>query len=133
MDNTFGLRLVGVDAPWKAAMRGDPDAAALDAVRRIADGDAAEHGIPAPSGLAVLASPTGDEYVVLPGAAGPQLVPWVAGSPLEGDGGEGYTALMDLANVRPRVPGAHEPSYVPSFFGRNLRELHVSFDRRAQA
>jgi cytochrome P450 len=34
-----------------------------------------------------------------------------------------------LRNFR-LTPGTPPPEYVPSFFGRNLRELHVTFDRR---
>lgn len=42
-----------------------------------------------------------------------------------------FTALLDRLDGFRLTPGAPEPEYVPSFFGRNLRELHVSFDRRA--
>jgi len=37
--------------------------------------------------------------------------------------------LRRLGNFR-FTPGIDPPGYVPSFFGRNLRELRVSFDRR---
>ncbi|MBM3676910.1 MAG: cytochrome P450 [Actinobacteria bacterium] len=41
-----------------------------------------------------------------------------------------FTALLTRLDDLRLTPGTHEPSYVPSFFGRNLRELHVSFGRR---
>jgi cytochrome P450 len=41
-----------------------------------------------------------------------------------------FRALLGrLRNFR-LTPGTPEPAYVPSFFGRNLRELAISFDRR---
>jgi cytochrome P450 len=39
------------------------------------------------------------------------------------------TLLGRLRNFQ-LAPGKPAPDYVPSFFGRNLRELHVRFDRR---
>jgi cytochrome P450 len=41
-----------------------------------------------------------------------------------------FTALLGRLDGFRLTPGSPEPAYVPSFFGRNLRELHVSFDRR---
>jgi cytochrome P450 len=39
-----------------------------------------------------------------------------------------FRALLGrLRNFR-LAPGAEAPTYVPSFFGRNLRSLHVAFD-----
>ncbi len=42
-----------------------------------------------------------------------------------------FTALLTRLDDFRLTPGAPEPAYVPSFFGRNLRELHVSFGLRA--
>jgi cytochrome P450 len=41
-----------------------------------------------------------------------------------------FTALLTRFDNFRLTPGTAEPEYIPSFFGRNLRELHVSFDRR---
>ncbi len=40
-----------------------------------------------------------------------------------------FTALLGRLDGFRLTPGTPEPEYVPSFFGRNLRQLHVSFDR----
>jgi cytochrome P450 len=39
-----------------------------------------------------------------------------------------FGALLDRLDGFRLTPGTPAPEYVPSFFGRNLRELHVSFD-----
>jgi cytochrome P450 len=41
-----------------------------------------------------------------------------------------FGALLDSLDHFRLTPGVPAPEYVPSFFGRNLRELHVSFDAR---
>jgi cytochrome P450 len=41
-----------------------------------------------------------------------------------------FTALLGRFDNFRLAPGSSPPEYVPSFFGRNLKELHVSFDRR---
>jgi cytochrome P450 len=41
-----------------------------------------------------------------------------------------FTALLSRLEGFRLTSGTPEPAYVPSFFGRNLRELHVSFERR---
>jgi cytochrome P450 len=41
-----------------------------------------------------------------------------------------FTALLGRFDNFRLTPGTPEPEYIPSFFGRNLRELQVSFDRR---
>ena len=39
-----------------------------------------------------------------------------------------FGALLGRCGTFRLTPGSAPPEYVPSFFGRNLRELHVSFD-----
>jgi cytochrome P450 len=41
-----------------------------------------------------------------------------------------FRALLGRLHDFRLTPGTPAPQYVPSFFGRNLRELHVSFERR---
>lgn len=41
-----------------------------------------------------------------------------------------FTVLLGRLDNFRLTSGAAGPEYVPSFFGRNLKELHVSFDRR---
>jgi len=41
-----------------------------------------------------------------------------------------FRALLGRLHNFRLTPGTPAPGYVPSFFGRNLRELHVSFERR---
>jgi cytochrome P450 len=41
-----------------------------------------------------------------------------------------FTILLERLDNFRLTSGAAGPEYVPSFFGRNLKELHVSFDRR---
>jgi cytochrome P450 len=41
-----------------------------------------------------------------------------------------FTVLLGRLDNFRLTPGAAGPEYVPSFFGRNLKELYVSFDRR---
>ncbi len=42
-----------------------------------------------------------------------------------------FRALLSRFDRFRLTPGTKPPEYVPSFFGRNMRELHVSFDRIA--
>jgi cytochrome P450 len=42
-----------------------------------------------------------------------------------------FAALLTRLDGFRLAAGAPEPEYVPSFFGRYLRELHISFERRA--
>jgi cytochrome P450 len=39
-----------------------------------------------------------------------------------------FGALLDRLDGFRLTPGSPEPEYTPSFFGRNLRELHVNFE-----
>jgi cytochrome P450 len=45
----------------------------------------------------------------------------------------GFTALLERYESFALTPGHPEPDYTPSFFGRNLRELHVTLVPRRTA
>lgn len=134
MSATFALRPTGIDLPpvW-ATDTGVRDA--LDAVRRAGRGPARPRTPPGPRPM--FRSPDGDEFVVLPSAAGPAVVPWVSGSPIDPDRrkpGAGGFVSRDLVR-RPtdaRLPDGPTRAELMALALRVLAQLGAAVPRPGQ-